>query len=83
MLTVDFVGIPQLTQAFQRLATQAQAALVEAIQEEAQRILDASHQLVPVDTGALVSSGEVEAMPDGATDSVRGPWQACLCAGAT
>jgi hypothetical protein len=66
MITIDIQGIPQLTQALQRLAQQAQQALVLAMQAEAERILDASIPLVPVDTGLLVSSGMVEQHSDGA-----------------
>lgn len=64
MLTIAFDGIPQLTQALQRLAAQAQQALVLALDAEANRILEASHPLVPLDTGALVSSGTVITQAD-------------------
>jgi hypothetical protein len=45
---VEITGIPQLQQAFQRLAVQAQQALVLALQQEAERILEESRPLVPV-----------------------------------
>jgi hypothetical protein len=45
---VEITGIPQLQQAFQRLAGQAQQALVVALQQEAERILEESRPLVPV-----------------------------------
>lgn len=66
MFTLTLEGLPQLTQALQRLAVQAQRSLVLAVQAEAERILEASIPLVPVDTGLLVSSGMVEAQPTGA-----------------
>lgn len=66
MFTIDFQGIPELQRAFQRLAVQAEQALVQAIQAEADRILEASYPLVPVDTGALISSGAVINSHDGA-----------------
>jgi hypothetical protein len=66
MFTLDLQGLPQLTQAFQRLAVQAQQALVVALQAEAERILEESLPLVPVDTGLLVSSGMVEQQSQGA-----------------
>jgi hypothetical protein len=66
MFTFELHGIPQLQQAFQRLAVQAEQALVEALQAEADRILEESYPLVPVLTGALVSSGTVLNQTDGA-----------------
>jgi hypothetical protein len=66
MFTLELNGLPQLTQAFQRLAAQVQQALVLAVQAEAERILDESIPLVPVDTGLLVSSGMVERQSAGA-----------------
>lgn len=59
MITIVFEGIPELQQAFQRLAQQAQQALVLALDAEANRILEASQPLVPLDTGDLVRSGTV------------------------
>jgi hypothetical protein len=66
LISVSIEGIPQLTQAFQRLAVQAQQAMVVALQAEAERILEESIPLVPVDTGLLVSSGMVETQGNGA-----------------
>lgn len=66
MFSLDFEGLPQLQQTLQRFASQAEAALVQAIQVEAERILEASILLVPVDTTALVTSGIVEEQDDGA-----------------
>ncbi len=48
MFSLEIMGLPQLQQAFQRLAQQAEAALVAALQAEAERILDDSFPLVPV-----------------------------------
>jgi hypothetical protein len=59
MITVTFEGLPELQQALQRLAQQAQQALVLALDAEANRILEASQPLVPLDTGDLVRSGTV------------------------
>ena len=66
MFTLELSGISQLQQAFQRLAMQAQQALVLALQAEAERILEESLPLVPVDTGLLLASGAVEQQPQGA-----------------
>jgi hypothetical protein len=66
LISVEITGIPHLQQALQRLAGQAHQALVLALQQEAERILEESIPLVPVDTGLLVSSGMVEAQGDGA-----------------
>jgi hypothetical protein len=66
MVTLDLQGLPHLTHALQQLMTRAAPALQSAIEAEADRILEASYPLVPVDTGALVSSGTVLARPDGA-----------------
>lgn len=60
MITIDLQGMAQVTQNLQRLVTVPQAPLEDALVHEAQAILDVSRQLCPVDTGALVSSGEVE-----------------------
>jgi hypothetical protein len=65
MITVELTGLPELTQAFQRLAQQAQQALVLALDAEANRILEASQPLVPLDTGDLVRSGTVITGTDG------------------
>ena len=67
MFRLEFEGIPQLAQALQRLASQAQAVMVQAVTDEAARILDASFPLVPVDTGLLLTTGMVERETDGAT----------------
>jgi hypothetical protein len=66
MFPLDLQGLPQLIHALQRLVTQAPPAFQAASEAEADRILEASYPLVPVDTGALVSSGTVEATADGA-----------------
>jgi hypothetical protein len=66
MLSIDFEGLPQLMQNLQRLASQAQQAMQVAIEQEAERILDASIPLVPIDTGLLVSTGMVERQVGGA-----------------
>lgn len=48
MFTLEISGLPQLQQAFQRLAVQAEQALVLALQAEAERILEDSRPLVPL-----------------------------------
>jgi hypothetical protein len=65
MFTLELTGLPELQQTLQRLAQQAQQALVLALDAEANRILEASQPLVPLDTGALVSSGTVITQADG------------------
>jgi hypothetical protein len=60
MATLELTGMAEMVQRFQRLQTSFLQPVAEALNEEAQSILDASQQLCPVDTGALVSSGEVE-----------------------
>ena len=66
MFTLELQGLDAVSRQFQRLAAQARAALTEALQAEAERILEASYPLVPVDTGALLTSGRVLARTDGA-----------------
>ena len=66
MFTIEFTGIDAFAQTLQRLATEAEQALVQAIQAEAARILEATYPDVPVDTGQLVSSGAVLPQADGA-----------------
>jgi hypothetical protein len=66
MFTLELTGLPELQQAFQRLAQQAHQALVLALQAEADRLLEESYPLVPVLTGAMISSGTVINQADGA-----------------
>lgn len=48
MVTLELSGLPELLHAFQRLAVQAQQALAQALDAEAERILEASYPLVPL-----------------------------------
>jgi hypothetical protein len=48
MFTIELTGLPELQQSFQRLAVQAQQALLLALDAEANRILEASQPLVPL-----------------------------------
>jgi hypothetical protein len=57
---IDLAGLPELTAALQRLDGRLAQAVGLALVEEADRILQVARQLTPVETGALVSSGEVE-----------------------
>lgn len=66
MFTLDVQGLDLLVQHVARLGVEAQRQLVEAIQHEAEDILQRSMPLVPVDTGLLVSTGMVEPTQDGA-----------------
>jgi hypothetical protein len=66
MFTIEIDGLDVLQQQFRQLAIQAHQALVQALNAEAERILDQSIPLVPVDTGLLVSTGMVEKQPFGA-----------------
>lgn len=60
MLQIEWQGIDALSRALDRLRQQALPALALALQQEARSILEASQQLVPVDTGALRASGVTE-----------------------
>ena len=60
MLQVDWQGIEDVSRALDRVRSQALPALALAVHQEARTILEASQQLVPVDTGALRQSGVVE-----------------------
>lgn len=66
MFTLELSGISELQRSLQRLARQAEQALVLALQAEAERILEDSRPLVPLDTGLLVTTGMVENQSDGA-----------------
>lgn len=66
MVTVEIEGLHAFAQQLQRLAIVAHQALLEAIAAEAERILEASFPLVPVDTGLLLSTGMTIAQPQGA-----------------
>lgn len=57
---IDLTGLPEMMAALQRLEGRLAQAVGLALVEEADRILQVARQLTPVDTGALVSSGEVE-----------------------
>lgn len=72
MISIEITGIQALQQALAHLATQGARAMVQAVQAEAERILDASQPLVPVDTGLLLSTGLVEQTHDGAEISYGG-----------
>jgi bacteriophage HK97-gp10 putative tail-component len=66
MITIDVTGLDTVQRALQRLGQQVEQAMVQAMRAEAERVLEASQPLVPVDTGALRQSGETRALPDGA-----------------
>ena len=66
MFSLEITGIEQLQQTLRAMATRVEQAMVQAIQAEADRILEASRPLVPVDTGLLVSTGLVRTLQDGA-----------------
>lgn len=66
MITVELEGLQAFAQELQRFALQAHQAILEAIAAEAERILEASLPLVPVDTGLLFSTGMTERQPAGA-----------------
>jgi hypothetical protein len=66
MITLQFDGLPQLMQNLQRLAARAPQAMAVALEQEAERILEASRPLVPVDTGLLASTGMTEINTNGA-----------------
>jgi hypothetical protein len=69
--TFELTGMAQIQQRLHQLLPALQAPMAQALTNEANAILDASHQLCPVDTGALVSSGEVEpAQQTGTTTEV-------------
>jgi hypothetical protein len=66
MITLDVQGLAAVQQRLAQLAQAIPRQGVVAVQAEAHRILEASYPLVPVDTGALISSGADLALPDGA-----------------
>ena len=66
MITIELQGLEALQRQWHQLAQQAAQALAGAVQAEAERILEASMPLVPVDTGLLVSTGIVTPRADGA-----------------
>jgi hypothetical protein len=48
MISITIEGIPELQRSLQQVALQASQALVLALQQEAERILEESIPLVPV-----------------------------------
>jgi hypothetical protein len=66
MITVEVTGLPAVIQRLAQLGTLLPQQVIQATHQEAERILDASRPLVPVDTGLLVSTGTVEQQRDGA-----------------
>jgi hypothetical protein len=60
MITMELEGIEALRQSWQRLLPQALDGAARALMTEADRILEESRFLTPVDTGLLVSSGMTE-----------------------
>lgn len=65
MFTLDVTGVPEVLQRLSILATTLPPDLLRAVDTEANAILEASHPLVPHDTGALVSSGTVRSDAQG------------------
>lgn len=66
MLSLTVTGIQDVQNRLARFGTMAERAMLDALQQEAERILEASQPLVPVDTGLLRSTGLVVREPDGA-----------------
>lgn len=60
MLQIDLQGLDQVQQRLQTVLRQMTAAAPGALVEEGQRIMDVSQGLVPVDTGLLKSTGQVQ-----------------------
>jgi hypothetical protein len=65
MITVEFTGLPEVVQRLAQLGGVLLRQLLLAVDAEANAILEASHPLVPHDTGALVSSGTVRSDAQG------------------
>lgn len=53
MVSLEISGIPELQHLLLRLAAEAARTMAQAMQAEAERILETSQPLVPVDTGSL------------------------------
>ena len=69
MVTIELDGVPALLllRALEQMVQQADLVLTQALAAEAERILEASLPLVPVDTGLFLSTGMVERDAHGAT----------------
>jgi hypothetical protein len=66
MVTIEITGLAELQRTLQTLGQQVERAMVQAMRAEAERVLEASQPLVPVDTGLLRSTGLVRELHDGA-----------------
>jgi hypothetical protein len=65
MVTLEVTGVPEVLQRLTALGNALPRELLLAVDTEANAILEASHPLVPVDTGQLVSSGTVRSDAQG------------------
>lgn len=72
MITLTFEGFNVVQQRLQVLTTLLPQQAVQGVQQEAERILEASWPLTPVDTGLMLSTGLVIAQPQGADIRVGG-----------
>lgn len=72
MITVTVEGLNLVQQRLAQLTTLLPQQAVQGVQQEAERILEASWPLTPVDTGLMLSTGLVIAQPQGADIRVGG-----------
>jgi len=71
MITVEVAGLDVLTRTLSRLSAQARDGVGRALMTEADRILEESRFLTPVDTGLMVSTGLTEGpVEQGATQEM-------------
>ena len=59
MLSIDIQGLDQVQQRLRAVLTQMGQTAPRALFEEGSRIMNVSHDLVPIDTGLLRSTGYV------------------------
>lgn len=72
MFSLEITGLQELERTLQRVAREVEHAILQAVRNEAESILEASRPLVPIDTGLLLSTGLVRELHDGAEISYGG-----------
>lgn len=72
MIQITVEGIPEVVRRLDYVRALLAQQAVQGVQQEAERILEASWPLTPVDTGLMLSTGLVIAQPQGADIRIGG-----------
>lgn len=78
MMEVQVKGLEELKDLLERMGEEGRQAAIQGIQEWTDYSYEVSQQLVPVDTGALAGSGQVEKDETGASIRYTAPHAAAV-----